>query len=50
MGGEVTVVAVGDACEVLSKSDLGARITATPALAGGVVFVRTDERLAAFGG
>lgn len=47
--GVVTVVAAGDELKVLSRNDLGERIMATPALAGGRVYVRTDAALYAFG-
>jgi outer membrane protein assembly factor BamB len=46
--GVVTVFAAGDAFEVLARNELDGRIMATPALAGGVVYVRTDTRLLAF--
>ena len=46
--GEVAVLKAGDALEVLSRTDLGERIMATPALSRGVVYVRTDGHLFAF--
>jgi len=47
--GEVTVFEAGEKLHVLSTLDLGERLMATPALADGVVYVRTEERLRAFG-
>jgi len=47
--GEVTVFAAGDTLKVLSTLDLGERLMATPALSDGVVYVRTETRLRAFG-
>lgn len=47
--GEVTVLAAGAELEVLSRVDLGERLMATPALADGAVYVRTETRLFAFG-
>lgn len=44
----VTIIEAGDELKVLSSSDLGARIMATPALLGGTVFVRTETSLLAF--
>ena len=46
--GVVTIIEAGDELKVLSSSDLGARIMATPALLGGTVFVRTETSLLAF--
>ena len=46
--GFVTVYAVGDELRVLAQNDLGERIMATPALAHGSVFLRTDKHLWAF--
>ena len=46
--GEVTVLAAGDELRVLSTTDLGERIMATPALLEGTVYVRTSEHLWAF--
>lgn len=48
--GEVTVFAAADELKVLAKSDLGERISATPALLEGHVYVRGDRHLFAFGG
>jgi hypothetical protein len=36
-------------CEVLARNDLGEPILATPALAGGRLYVRTEGHLYAFG-
>lgn len=47
--GELCVLAAGDELEVLSLTDLGERIMATPALLEGKVYVRTEEHLYAFG-
>jgi outer membrane protein assembly factor BamB len=46
--GEVTVLAGGDELKVLSRVELGERLMATPALADGAVYVRTETRLFAF--
>src|SRR5207253_3783650 len=47
--GVVTVVAAVDNFKVLAKTDLKERIMATPALADGSVYVRTEQALYAFG-
>ncbi len=47
--GELTVFAATDTLKVLSSLDLDERLMATPALADGCVFVRTETRLRAFG-
>jgi len=47
--GEVCVLKAGDELVVLSRTELGERIMATPALAGGRVYVRTEGHLFAFG-
>ncbi len=47
--GVVTVFKTGDALEVLAHNDLGERIMATPALVDGVIYVRTERTLYAFG-
>jgi outer membrane protein assembly factor BamB len=47
--GEITVVKLGAKHEVLSSVDLDERLMATPALADGWVYVRTEGRLRAFG-
>ena len=43
--GVVTVFAAGDRLEVLARNDLGERIMATPALAAGRIYVRTEAHL-----
>ncbi len=48
--GVLTVIGAGDELVVLARNDLGDRIMATPAVAGGIVYVRTDHHLAAYGG
>jgi outer membrane protein assembly factor BamB len=47
--GVVTVLKDGDKFEVLARNDLGEGVLATPALADGKVYVRTDRHLYAFG-
>lgn len=47
--GQITVFAAADELRVLSRSELGERILATPALCGGRVYVRTEKALYAFG-
>ncbi|MFT7677962.1 MAG: outer membrane protein assembly factor BamB [Planctomycetota bacterium] len=47
--GQVTVFGQGDSLNVLARNDIGERIMATPALAGGSVLIRTTTRLYAFG-
>jgi outer membrane protein assembly factor BamB len=47
--GVVTVVRDGPKFEVLARNDLGEAVRATPALAGGRLYVRTDRHLYAFG-
>lgn len=46
--GVVTVLEAGDTFRVLSKSDLGEPILATPALVDGKVYLRTEGHLYAF--
>jgi len=46
--GELTVFAAGPKLTVLSTLDLDERLMATPALAGGTLYVRTETRLHAF--
>lgn len=43
--GLVQVVRIGDKGEVAAKSDLGEKILATPALAQGGIFIRSDRHL-----
>jgi outer membrane protein assembly factor BamB len=47
--GTITVLAAGDQFKVLARHDLGEQIMATPALADGKVFVRTNKHLYEFG-
>lgn len=47
--GVVIVLKSGDRYEVLSETDLGETIRATPALVDGVLYVRTGRQLIAFG-
>ncbi|MEQ8767246.1 MAG: PQQ-binding-like beta-propeller repeat protein [Planctomycetota bacterium] len=46
--GEVTVLAAGETLDIVSTSDLGERLMATPALGRGEVFFRTEGHLIAF--
>ena len=46
--GKVSVVRAGGAWELLEVNDLGEGCYATPALSGGVIYLRTDEALYAF--
>jgi len=45
----VVVFTAGDQCRVLSRNQLGESIIATPALADGKIYVRTEAHLYAFG-
>ena len=47
--GVVTVLGTGAKFGVLAKNDLGEEIRATPAVVGGVIYIRTASGLAAFG-
>jgi outer membrane protein assembly factor BamB len=47
--GVVTVIKAGDQFEMLARNDLGSPIMATPAIAGGRLYVRTAEHLYSFG-
>lgn len=47
--GRVVVFSAGEELEVLSRNDFDERIMATPALERGMVFVRTEKALYAFG-
>jgi outer membrane protein assembly factor BamB len=47
--GEIHVLSVGADWEVLATNDLAEPMYATPALAPGRIFVRTDGHLYAFG-
>ena len=46
--GVVTVFAAGDELDILAQNDLEERISATPALLDGRVYLRTDEHLHAY--
>lgn len=46
--GSIAVLAAGQKLDVLSNTDLGERIMATPALDRGVVYVRSENHLFAF--
>jgi len=48
--GEVVMLALGDEFEELGRYDLGEGSHATPAIAGGVMYVRTFTQLVAIGG
>ncbi len=47
--GEVFVVKAGRKFELLSKTNLAEEATASPAIAGGIIYIRTFESLYAFG-
>jgi hypothetical protein len=47
--GDLTVAALGEGPRVLARKSLGERCLATPALAGGRLYVRTDQNLHCFG-
>jgi outer membrane protein assembly factor BamB len=47
--GRVFVLQAGDAFKVLAQNSIGERIKATPALAHGNVYLRTEEHMMAFG-
>ncbi len=46
--GTITVFTAGDTLEVLARNELGERITATPAIAADLLYVRTEGGLWAF--
>jgi outer membrane protein assembly factor BamB len=48
-GGKVTVLKAGAQWEVLSTNDLGEEVWATPAIAGGNLYIRTRNALYSFG-
>jgi hypothetical protein len=48
--GETLVLRAGRAPEVVARSRVSGRILASPAIAGGRLFIRTDDRLMAIGG
>ncbi len=43
--GKVAVIRIGDKPDLLAEVDLGQKLLATPALANGALFLRTDEAL-----
>ena len=47
--GEVVVLAASKEFEELGRVDLGERTFATPAIAGGVIYLRTQSRLYSLG-
>jgi hypothetical protein len=47
--GETTVVKAGRTPEILARNDLGERIVASPAIAAGQIFLRSDTTLFAIG-
>jgi outer membrane protein assembly factor BamB len=47
--GETIVVRAGRTPEILARNDLGERLVASPAIAGGRIFLRSDARLFAIG-
>ena len=48
--GTIHVLEAGDELKILGSNDLGSPLMATPAIAGGTLFVRTRARLYAIGG
>jgi outer membrane protein assembly factor BamB len=48
--GTLNVLKAGDETDVLGTSEIGEETLATPAIAGGAVFVRTDKSLLCIGG
>ncbi|MFQ5732666.1 MAG: PQQ-binding-like beta-propeller repeat protein [Planctomycetaceae bacterium] len=48
--GTVVVLATGDTYKLLGKTDLGEACQTTPAIAGGVMFIRTESALVSVGG
>jgi outer membrane protein assembly factor BamB len=47
--GKITVLKLGPDLEILSTNDMEDKVYATPAIAGGVIYVRTHSALYAFG-
>jgi len=47
--GVITVLRAGNDWEILSTHDLGERVTATPVITGGTIYLRTERALYAFG-
>jgi hypothetical protein len=48
--GEVVVIATGDEFKVLGRTSLGEPSNATPAVAGGIMYLRTEKHLISVGG
>jgi outer membrane protein assembly factor BamB len=48
-GGVTFVVKVGPTPQIVARNDIGGRIVASPAAAGGRLFLRTDDRLISIG-
>jgi hypothetical protein len=48
--GDVIVIRSGRQPEVLARNELGERLIASPAIAGGLLFLRSDDRLFAVSG
>jgi outer membrane protein assembly factor BamB len=48
--GDVVVLAAGDKFEILARMSLGEPSYATPAVAGGVMYLRTRSQLFSLGG
>jgi outer membrane protein assembly factor BamB len=49
LDGKVSVLEAGASWRLLSTGDLGEQVVATPAIAGGRIFIRTEGTLYAFG-
>ncbi|MBK6799067.1 MAG: hypothetical protein IPG76_20375 [Acidobacteria bacterium] len=47
--GKVTVIRPGSALDIAYQADFDEQIFATPAFAGGLMYLRTDHHLYAFG-
>jgi outer membrane protein assembly factor BamB len=47
--GETIVVKAGRTPAILARNDLGERLMASPAISGGLIFLRSDGRLFAIG-
>ena len=48
--GRISVLDVGPSPRMLAVNDLGENVYATPAIVGGVIYVRTHSAMYAFGG
>jgi outer membrane protein assembly factor BamB len=44
-GGKVTVIQLGDKPDILATNDVGQKLLATPAIANGALYLRSDETL-----